>query len=246
MRIRQLSILAAVSLIVLAGSGLGAAAAKAEIKTTENSIIVQGSGNDTVGPITFDQSYYIVKAKYDSTEPYSMLQVSYKKKMMGTEMDSNVLIANPGVEATRVFVTEKGSQPSKAFTFTVQSAGTYRIEFLKPPALSTAKPAPLTLTGGRGTTMTPLVKVAGNYVMLRLKYTAPVAAKAKSGMPLASATLYDAETGEEWVQSQRVYPRNLEASDGRTGSKPGVFFALVQCDKEGGTWEVTITPTSSR
>jgi hypothetical protein len=97
------------------------------------------------------------------------------------------------------------------------------------------------VTGGQGYTVTPLVKTAGNYVMLRFKYTAPVDAGVKGGMPLASGSLYDAETGELWVKDQNVYNGNVQSQDGITRQKPGIYFALISCSKEGGTWEATIT-----
>jgi hypothetical protein len=203
--------------------------------------VIKGSGSGDVGPISFDQPYYIVKVKYESPEEYSMLQVSYKKMMGATEVENDVVIAGKGEEITRVFGAEKEDQPSKEFTFIVKSAGSYTIEFIKPLALDTAQPAPLTVTGGQGYTVTPLVKTAGNYVMLRFKYTAPVDAGVKGGMPLASGALYDAETGELWVKDQNVYNGNVQSQGGITRQKPGIYFALISCSKEGGTWEATIT-----
>ncbi len=85
-------------------------------------------------------------------------------------------------------------------TFTVQSAGTYTLEFANPPALDTAQLAPQTVAGGKGYTMTPLVKTAGDYVMLRLKYTGPVDPNKVGGMPLAIGDLYDAEDGRQLGQ----------------------------------------------
>jgi len=211
------------------------------ITNTGTSIVVKGSGSGKVGPITFDQPYYILKAKYESTEEYSMLQMSYKKILGGTEVERDVVFAAKGDEVMRIFPTEKEGQPSKEFTFTVKSAGTYTIEFIKPPALDTAQPAPLTVTGGKGYTLTPLVKTAGNYVMLRVKYTAPVDANIKGGMPLATGQLYDAETGEMWVRDQNVYNGNVQSQDGVTRQQPGIYFALISCSKDGGTWEATIT-----
>ena len=211
------------------------------IVNTGTGIVVTGSGNGEVGPVTLDQPYYIVKAKYESPEEYSMLQVTYKKMMGGTEVEKNVVFVAKGAEILRVFPTEKENQPSVDITFTVKSAGSYTLEFTKPPALDTAQPAPLTVTGGKGYTMTPLVKTAGNYVMLRLKYTGPVDPNKKGGMPLATGDLYDAETGENWVRNQNVYDGNIQSQDGTTRQKPGVYFALISCSKDDGAWEATIT-----
>jgi len=77
--------------------------------------------------------------------------------------------------------------------------------------------------------------------MLRFKHTAPVDAGVKGGMPLASGSLYDAETGELWVKDQNVYNGNVQSQDGITRQKPGIYFALISCSTEGGTWEATIT-----
>jgi hypothetical protein len=211
------------------------------ITNTGTGIVVTGSGNGEVGPVTLDQPYYIVKAKYESPEEYSMLQVTYKKMMGGTEVEKNVVFVAKGAEILRVFPTEKENQPSVDITFTVKSAGSYTLEFTKPPALDTAQPAPLTVTGGKGYTMTPLVKTAGNYVMLRLKYTGSVDPNKKGGMPLATGDLYDAETGENWVRNQNVYDGNIQSQDGTTRQKPGVYFALISCSKDDGAWEATIT-----
>jgi len=51
-----------------------------------------------------------------------------------------------------------GLGPSVDITFSVKSNGSYTLEFANPPALDAAQPAPLTVTGGNGYTMTPLVK----------------------------------------------------------------------------------------
>jgi len=215
------------------------------VMNTGTAIVVTGSGSGQVGPITFDQPYYILKAKYDSADEYAMLQVSYKKMMGGTEVEKNVVFVAKGDEVIRVFPSEKDNQPSVDITFTVQSAGTYTLEFAKPPALDAAQPAPLTVTGGKGYTITPLVKTAGNYVMLRLKYTGPVDLNKKGGMPLATGDLYDAVTGDNWVRNQSVYDGNTQSQDGATRPKPGVYFAIINCGKDGGAWEATITESSS-
>ena len=211
------------------------------VSTTETAIVITGSGNGQVGPITFDQPYYILKAKYESPDEYAMLQVNYKKMMGGTEVEKYVVTAAKGAEVIKVFQTEKGDQPSVDITFNVQSAGSYTLEFIKPPALDAAQPAPLTVTGGKGYTLTPLVKTAGNYVMLRLKYTGTVDPNKVGGMPLATGNLYDAATGDSWVRNQSVYDGNIQTQDGATRPKPGVYFAIINCGKDGGAWEATIT-----
>jgi hypothetical protein len=216
-------------------------AGPATIKTTAGSIIIQGSGSGNAGPVTFDQAYYIVKAKYQSSEQYSMLQATYKVKLGGTDIEKNLAFAAAGAEVMRVFQPEKQGQASSTITFQVKSEGSYTIELMKPPAVTSVLSAPQTFSGGQGWMMTPLVKTKGNYVMLRIKYTGKVDPNKKGGLPLASATLYDAATGDDWVRNQSVYNSKPEEQDGHTGSKPGVYFALVSCSQAGGTWEVAIT-----
>jgi hypothetical protein len=215
------------------------------VSNTATSIVITGSGSGQVGPVTFDQPYYIVKAKYESSEEYSMFQASYKQMMGGTEIDNYLATLAKGAEFVRVFQPSRGDQPSVDITFDVKSEGTYTVEFMKPPALDAAQPAPLTVTGGRGFTITPLVKTAGNYVMLRLKYTGPVDPSKVGGVPLATGDLYDAEAGDPWVRNQSVYDHNIQSQDGATRPKPGVYFAIINCGKDGGAWEATITESSS-
>ncbi len=218
-------------------------AGKAEVKAGENSIIVQGSGNADVGPIVFDQPYYVVKATYEAAE-YSMLEVTYKQTLGGEEIENSLVTTPPRVNSMRVFQVDRQGKPAREMKFQVKSSGTYTIEFLKPAAVASAQAAPKTFTGGAGYTMTPLVKTAGNYVMLRLKYTGAVDPARVGGMPLASANLYDAATGDPWVRNQNVYDHNVQSQDGYTAPKPGTYFAIVDCSKEGGSWEVTITEKS--
>jgi hypothetical protein len=229
------------SLVILTVLVAVAAAPAADIKAGPNSILVQGSGNGNVGPITFDQPYYVVSAKYESPDQFSMLQVSYKEMIGGNEIEKFLATVGPGAQTMRVFQTDKNNQPSRQFTFKIQAGGKYTIEFLKPAAIASAVAAPQTFKGGKGSTMTPLVKTAKNYVMLRIKYTGADDPNKRGGMPLASANLYDAVTGDEWVRNQNVYNHNIQQQDGHTGQKPGVYFAIVSCSKDGGTWEATIT-----
>lgn len=213
---------------------------QAAVSTSAGAIVITGSGNGQAGPITLDQPYYIIKAKYAANE-YSMLQVSYKDIRGGTEVEDNVAFVPSGTEYVRVFQPVKGDKPSADITFDIQSAGTYTIEFQNPPALDAVQPAPQTVTGGQGYTITPLVKTAGNYVMLRLKYTGQVDPSKVGGIPLATGDLYDVATGDNWVRNQNVYDHNIQTQDGATRPAPGVYFAIIKCNKDGGAWEATIT-----
>lgn len=207
--------------------------------TSDDSILVEGSGDGQVGPITFDQPYYIVTAKYQSADPYSMLQVMYKRTVSGTEMDDFLVNVGKGGQVMRVFSADKPGTP-KQVTFQVKAKGSYTIEFAKPPDLAAARPAPLTVKGGKGYAMTPLVKTSGNYVMLAMKYTGPVDPSKKGGMPLATAVLYDAQTGDVQVRDQNAFNGKTESQDGKTRDKPGTYFAIVGCHKDDGAWEATI------
>ena len=207
------------------------------VSTTEQAIVITGSGNGRVGPITLDKPYYIVKAKYASDD-FSMLQLGYKKTVGGSEIDDYILMTPPVENYVRVFQVY---QPPLELSFDIESAGTYTVEFQSPPAIDAAQPAPQTVTGGQGYTMTPLVKTAGNYVMLRVKYTGSVDPGKVGGIPLAMGNLYDAVTGDNWVRNQSVYDHNIEASDGASRPAPGVYFAIINCSKDGGAWEATIT-----
>ncbi len=229
-------------LIMAAAIGLAgtAWAGPATVKTTPASIVIQGSGNGNAGPVTLDQPYYIVKAKYQSSEQYSMLQASYKVKLGGTDVEKNLVFVQAGAEVMRVFQSDLQGQAPRTLTFAVQAAGPYTIELMKPPTLTGALQSPQTFKGGKGWMMTPLVKTKGNYVMLRLQWTGAVDPNKKGGLPLASANLYDAETGDNWVRNQNVYNKNTKSEDGYTAKKPGVYFALVNCGKDGGSWEVSI------
>lgn len=207
------------------------------VSTTDNAIVITGSGNGRVGPITLDKPYYIVKAKYASDD-FSMLQLGYKKTVGGSETDDYILMTPPVGDYVRVFQVY---QPPLELSLDIQSEGTYTIEFQGPPSLDAAQPAPQTVTGGQGYTMTPLVKTAGNYVMLRVKYTGSVDPGKVGGMPLAMGNLYDAVTGDNWVRNQSVYDHNIQSEDGATRPAPGVYFAIIHCGKDGGAWEATIT-----
>ena len=273
MKVKWMAVLALVCLVVVSGCGKGGnapassetsaaasepasqpaasesapakVAAQSSISKTDTAIVITGSGSGQVGPVTFDKPYYIVKAKFDSPEDFAMLQVSYKKMMGGTEFEKYVATVAKGAEYLRVFQTDMGDKPSEDITFTVESNGTYSLEFMNPPAIDTAQPAPLTVSGGKGFTITPLVKTAGDYVMLRLKYTGPVDPSKVGGIPLATGDLYDAEVGDPWVRNQNVYDHNIQSQDGVTRPKPGVYFAIINCNKDGGAWEATITESTS-
>ena len=84
------------------------------ISKTDAAIVITGSGNGQVGPVTFDKPYYILKAKYDSPEEYAMLQVSYKKMMAGTEVERHVAFVAKGAEVEIVRYAALPSVPELA------------------------------------------------------------------------------------------------------------------------------------
>ncbi len=53
------------------------------------------------------------------------------------------------------------------------------------------------------------------------------------------------KTGDNWVRNQNVYDGNIQSQDGATRPKPGVYFAIINCGKDGGAWEATITESTS-
>ena len=102
--------------------------------------------------------------------------------------------------------------------------------------------APQTFKGAAGTTVTPLVKTAGNYVKLTVKYLGAADENAPTGAMLASAMIYDAADGEPVLNVPKyVNKAKVEDSDGITRDKPGTFFLIVTGSSADDPWEASIT-----
>ncbi len=217
-----------------------AAAAGAQVEKAGAGIVIKGSGNAVVGPVELDKACYIVRIKY-SYGDYSMMTFSWIDKYEGNDIDRNLAFVPSTLDGgyIRVFGNDMKGQPSRAYTFKVEAEGSYEIEFQTPPALDTAAAAPQTFKGGFGYTVTPLVKNAGNYIMLQVNYPG-TADNSTRGIPLVTADLYDAETGDQIVRNQSCFKAGIVSEDGFTAKKPGVYFAVVNCSQKDGAWEVTI------
>jgi hypothetical protein len=201
-----------------------------KVTNGQDSITVKGSGNGETSPIAFDQPYYIVKTTNVAAADYGNVQVTIKGKDLPAIMTMTA-------EYTTVFQPDAAS-----VVFTIEATGGYTLEFTKPPVLSTALAAPQTFKGGAGTTVTPLVKTNGTYVKLSLKYTGTADASGKTGAMLATATIYDAATGDAVLNVPKyVNKAKTEDSDGNTIGKPGTFFLIVTGQTANDTWEASIT-----
>jgi hypothetical protein len=213
----------------------------AEVAKTGTGFVIKGSGNAIVGPVDLDNGCYIMKSRYQSSNEYSMLTLSRVDKFEGNDTEQNIAFVAAGLEGDRIQVlsVDKKGQPSVAYTFKVESEGTFTIELQTPPSPDTALAAPQTFTGGFGDTVTPLVKNSNAYIMLQVKYTGPEEGKS-GGIPLVSGNLYDAETGDPVVRNQFCYQPGTVSEDGYSGQKPGAYFAVLNCGKKNGAWEATI------
>lgn len=206
------------------------AASAPQVTIGQGSITVRGSGNGETDAIVFDQPYYIVKTTNAAAAEYGSVQVSVKGKELPAIMSMSE-------QYTTVFTPDA---PSVALT--IEATGGYTLEFTKPAALSTAVAAPKTFTGGAGTTVTPLVTTKGTYVKLSLKYTGTPDPNGKTGVMLATATIYDAATGDGVLNVPKyVNKAKTEDSDGNTREKPGTYFLIVTGQSAGDTWEASIT-----
>jgi hypothetical protein len=196
----------------------------------QDSITVKGSGNGETPSIAFDQPYYLVKTTNAMAGEYGSVQVSIK----GQELPAIMVMA---AEYTSVFQPKETS-----VVFTIEAAGGYSLEFTKPKALSTAVAAPQTFKGGAGTVVTPLVSTKGDYVKLTLKYTGTPDPNGMTGQMLATATIYDAATGDGVLNVPKyVNKAKTEDSDGNTREKPGTYFIICTGQSAADTWEASIT-----
>jgi hypothetical protein len=86
------------------------------------------------------------------------------------------------------------------------------------------------------------VTTKGTYVKLSLKYTGTADANGSTGAMLATATIYDAATGDAVLNvPQYVNKAKTEDSDGNTTGKPGTCFLIVTGQTANDTWEESVT-----
>lgn len=195
-----------------------------------NSITVKGSGNGETAAIAMDQKYYVVKTTNAMASEYGTVQVTVK----GQELPASTTLAD---QSTWVF-----QPPSPSVVLTIEASGGYTMEFTKPKPVSGAAAAPKTFTGGAGTTVTSMVKTAGTYVNLSLKYTGAADPNGQTGAMLASAQIYDATTGDAVLNVPKyVNKAKTEDSDGRTVDAPSTYFLIVTAQSAKDTWEASIT-----
>ncbi len=205
-------------------------AAAPQVTTGGDSITIAGSGNGETAPVALDQPYYIVRTTNAAAADYGSVLVTVN----GEELPAIMTMA---AEYTSVF---QPSAPSLAFT--IEATGAYTIEFSKPPAAATALDAPQTFTGAAGTTLTPVVRTRGTYVKLGLKYTGAADPGAPTGAMLATATIYDAVSGDQVLNVPKyVNKAKTEDSDGNTRQQPGSYFLIVTGSSDADTWEASIT-----
>jgi hypothetical protein len=199
-----------------------------QVATAGETITVTGSGNGETPAITLDQPYYIVKTTNAAAADYGNLMVTVK----GKELPSIMTLAET---YTTIFQPDGTS-----VTFTIEAAGAYTIQFAKPPAAGTAVPAPQTFKGAAGTLVTPLVKISGSSIELKLKYLGAADENAPTGAMLASVNAYDAATGDS-VLNVPIYVNKAkpEDSNGGNAKEGGAYFLIISGSPDG--WEATIS-----
>ncbi len=205
------------------------AGAAPQVTNGPDSITVTGSGNGETAAIAFEKPYYIVRVANAAAAEYGSVMVTVK----GKELPAFMTLA---ADHTTVF---RPDTPS--LSLVVEATGGYTITFGNPPS-GAAVAAPQTFKGAAGTTVTPLVKTAGTYVKLTLKYLGSADADAPTGAMLATANIYDAATGDPVLNVPKyVNKAKPEDSDGRTTDKPGTYFLIVTGSSADNTWEASIT-----
>lgn len=212
-----------------AASEAPAQAAAPQVSNGPDSITVTGSGNGETAAITLDKPYYLVNVANAAAAEYGSVMVTVKGRQMPAIMTMNA-------EYTTIFRPDAASQ-----TLVIEATGGYTIEFGNPPS-GAAVAAPQTFKGAAGTTVSPLVKTADNYVKLSLKYLGSPDADAPSGAMLVTARIFDAATGESVLNVPKyVNKTKTEDSDGNTRQKPGTYFLIVTGASADDPWEASIT-----
>jgi hypothetical protein len=212
-----------------ASTEASAPAAAPQVTMGQDSITVAGSGNGETAPIAMDKAYYIVKVTNAAAADYGSVLVTVK----GKELPAIMSLA---ADYTTVFRPD-----SPSVSLVIEAQGGYSLQFGNPPS-GAAAAAPQTFKGAAGTTVTGLVKTAGTYVKLTLKYLGTPDPEAPTGAMLATANIYDATTGEAVLNVPKyVNKAKPEDSDGSTTSKPGTYFLVITGTSADAPWEASIT-----
>jgi hypothetical protein len=210
-------------------AGAPAPAAAPQVSTGTDSITITGSGNGETAPIALDKPYYIAKVTNAAAADYGSVTVTVK----GKELPALMTLA---ADYTTVF---RPDAPS--LSLVIEATGAYTIALGNPPS-GTPAAAPQTFKGAAGTTVTPLVKTAGTYVKLSLKYLGSPDPDAPTGAMLATASIYDAATGDAVLNVPKyVNKAKPEDSDGSTREKAGTYFLIITGSSADDQWEASIT-----
>lgn len=212
-----------------ASDGASAPAVAPKVSTGQDSITITGSGNGETPAIPLDKPYYIVRVTNPAAADYGSVIVTVK----GKEMPAFMTLA---ADYTTVFRPE-----SPSLSLVIEATGAYTIALGNPPS-GTAVAAPQTFKGAAGTTVTPLVKTAGTYVKLTLKYLGSPDPDAPTGAMLATANIYDAATGDAVLNVPKyVNKAKPEDSDGNTQDLAGTYFLIITGSSAADQWEASIT-----
>jgi len=200
-----------------------------QVSTGQDSITIAGSGNGETAPIALDKPYYIAKVTNAAAADYGSVTVTVK----GKELPALMTLA---ADYTTVF---RPDAPS--LSLVIEATGAYTIALGNPPTGAPVA-APQTFKGAAGTTVTPLVKTAGTYVKLSLKYLGSPDPDAPTGAMLATANIYDAATGDAVLNVPKyVNKAKPEDSDGSTREKAGTYFLIITGSSADDQWEASIT-----
>lgn len=191
-------------------------------------ITLKGSGAAETEALTLDQAYYIVKVTL-GTGDFNSVTVTEK----GRELPSLMAV---GAGKVGVFRPK-----SKSVPLVIDATGDYTIELGAAVPLTPADAMPKKYSGGAGTLVTGAVSVPAGYVQLKVEYKGTPDPKGSTGMMLATAVLYDAETGLEIMNPVYVNKAKTEDKAGLTRSKAGTAFLIIEGASAADTWEVTLS-----
>lgn len=191
--------------------------AKAATVTKEGAkIVFTGSGDGTIGPVDFDQPYYVVRSSGSAT------------MISAVETNDGIGILVGGSFGTSVFRVVPGRD--KGDKFEVSADGDYRIELTPPGALPSAVAAPANLTGAAATheIFGPFSFAKETSMVLTYKGTS-------TAMLPAYTVLYDLADGTLDSEA-RITSSGDKTSEPEPISADTKGFFLVNSD---GPWEIT-------